>query len=64
MNIHGNTEDARSLGIAFVQCFDATTFCRIVHMTAGEERRLRGLLAALHRAGLILRAGYAEPLPG
>jgi hypothetical protein len=64
MNTDVDTEGARSVGIAFVQCFDATTFCRIVHMTEGEERGLRGLLAALCRAGFILRAGYADSLPG
>jgi hypothetical protein len=64
MNTNGETGDARPTGIAFVQCFDGTTFCRIVYMTAREERRLRGLLAAIHGAGLILRASYAEPFPG
>ncbi len=60
MNTDGETTDARPIGVAFVQCFDATTFCRIVHLTTGQERRLRGLLAALHGAGLILQASYAK----
>ncbi len=60
MNTEGETADVRPIGVAFVQCYDATTFCRIVHLTAPEERRLRGLLAALHGVGLILRASYAE----
>jgi hypothetical protein len=64
MNSNSDPADVRPIGVAFVHCFDATTFCRIAYMTAREERQLRGLLAALHGTGLILPAGYAVALPG
>ena len=49
--------------MAFVNCHDATTFGRTVHMTAYEERLLRGLLGALRDAGIILRASFEPALP-
>jgi hypothetical protein len=64
MNITSDISNVRPTTVAFVNCHNATTFGRTVHMTAYEERRLRGLLTALHDAGLILRASFAPALPG
>ena len=55
---------ARPTTVAFVNCFDATTFGRTVHMTADEERRLRNVLAALRDYGFILEASIEPALPG
>jgi len=55
---------ARPTTVAFVNCFDATTFGRTVHLTADEERRLRNVLAALRDYGLILEASIEPALPG
>jgi hypothetical protein len=63
MNSSSDTANVQPTGIAFVNCFDATTFCRIAYMTAREGRQIRGLLVALHGAGLILPAGYAAAVP-
>jgi hypothetical protein len=63
MNITSDISNVRPTTVAFVQCFDATTFGRTIYMTAHEERRLRGLLTALCDAGLILRASFAPALP-
>ena len=41
MNTAADTPDARPTTVAFVNCFDARTFGRTVHMTAREEGRLR-----------------------
>ena len=49
--------------MAFVNCFDATTFGRTVHMTAQDERRLRNVLAALSDFGFILRASLEPAVP-
>jgi hypothetical protein len=62
-----NTSDAatgRPTTVAFVNCFDATTFGRTVHLTADEERRLRNVLAALRDYGFILAASFEPALPG
>jgi len=63
MNTTGNTANVRPTAVAFVQCYDATTFGRTIYMTAQEERRLCLLLTALYNAGLILRASFAPALP-
>ena len=63
MNITSDISNVRPTTVAFVNCHNATTFGRTVHMTAYEERRLRGLLTALCDAGLILRASFAPALP-
>src|ERR1035437_802864 len=54
INITSDISNVRPVSVAFVNCHDATTFGRTVHMTAYEERLLRGLLEALRDAGLIL----------
>jgi hypothetical protein len=51
INITSDISNVRPVSVAFVNCHDATTFGRTVHMTAHEERRLRSLLEAL----LLLR---------
>ena len=56
INITSDISNVRAVSVAFVNCHDATTFGRTVHMTAHEERRLRGLLDALRDAGIILAA--------
>jgi hypothetical protein len=61
-----NTSDAasaRPTTVAFVNCFDATTFGR-TRLTADEERRLRNALAALSDYGFILAASLEPALPG
>jgi len=55
---------ARPTTVAFMNCFDATTFGRTVYMTAREERRLRNVLAAVHDYGIVLRASFEPALPG
>jgi hypothetical protein len=64
MDTTSNTADVRATTVAFVNCFDATTFGRTVHMTADEERRLRALLASLRDYGILLRASFEPALPG
>jgi hypothetical protein len=64
INITSDISNVRPVSVAFVNCHDATTFGRTVHMTAHEERRLRGLLEALRGAGIILRASFEPALPG
>jgi hypothetical protein len=49
--------------VAFVNCFDATTFGCLVYLTAQEKRRLRNVLAALNEYGYILRASLVPALP-
>ena len=61
INITSDISNVRPVSVAFVNCHDATTFGRTVHMTAYEERLLRGLLEALRGAGIVLRASF-EPL--
>jgi hypothetical protein len=67
MNNTSDAADARPVTIAFVNCFDAATFGRTVHLTADEERRLRNVLAALRDYGFILEASFwrrcAERMP-
>jgi hypothetical protein len=53
----------RPTTVAFVNCFDATTFGRLVYLTAQETRQLRNVLAALHDYGYILRASLEPALP-
>jgi len=64
MNNTSDTSNVRPTSVAFVNCFDTTTFGRTVHMTAHEERRLRNILAALSDYGFILRASLEPALPG
>jgi hypothetical protein len=63
MNITSDISNVRPTTVAFVNCHDATTFGRTVHMTAYDERRLRRLLASLHDYGLVLRACFEPALP-
>jgi hypothetical protein len=58
-----NAANARPTTVAFVNCFDATTFGRTVHLTPDEERRLRNVLAALRDYGFILAASFEPVLP-
>jgi hypothetical protein len=53
----------RPTTVAFVNCFGAATFGRLVYLTAQENRRLRNVLAAPHDYGHILRAGLELALP-
>jgi hypothetical protein len=39
INITSDISNVRPVCVAFVNCHDATTFGRTVHMTAHEERR-------------------------
>ncbi len=64
INMDRNTSDARPTAVAFVNCFDATTYGRVAHPTAEEARRLRKLLAAVHDYGFILAASIEPALPG
>jgi hypothetical protein len=64
MNNTSDTTNVRPTSVAFVNCFDATTYGRTIHMTAHEERRLRNVLAALSDYGFILRASLEPALPG
>jgi hypothetical protein len=64
MNNTSDAADARPVTIAFVNCFDATTLGRTVHLTPDEERRLRNVLAALRDYGFILEASFERALPG
>lgn len=50
--------------VAFTNCFDATTFCRTVNMTADETKLLRGPLAALFEYGFLLHTGIDPAVPG
>jgi hypothetical protein len=45
MDTTSDAADARSTTVAFVNCFDATTFGRTVYLTADGERRLTGTAA-------------------
>ena len=47
MDTTNDAADARATTVAFVNCFDATTYGRVVHLTPNEERRQRYVLAAL-----------------
>ena len=38
INITSDISNVRPVSVAFVNCHDATTFGRTVHMTAHEER--------------------------
>jgi len=62
MNNTSDAADARPVTIAFVNCFDATTFGRTVHLTPDQERRLRNVLAALRDYGFVLEVSF-EPVP-
>jgi len=64
MDIASDISNVRPTTVAFVNCFDATTFGRTVYMTAHEERRLRNVLAAVHDYGFILGASFEPALPG
>jgi hypothetical protein len=64
MNINSDISNVRPTTVAYVNCHDATTFGRTIHMTAREERQLRRLLASLRNYGLVLRASFEPALPG
>jgi hypothetical protein len=63
MNTDSDRANVRPTAVAFANCFDATTFGKTVYLTAWEERRLRGLLAALHDCGFLLPATFEPALP-
>jgi hypothetical protein len=63
MNITTDVGGMRPTTVAFVNCFDATTFGRLVYLTAREKRRLRNVLAALHDFGHILCGSLEPALP-
>jgi hypothetical protein len=63
MNMDRNTSHARPTAVAYVNCFDATTYGRTVHLTADEERRLRNVLAAVHDYGFILARASSRRSP-
>jgi hypothetical protein len=63
MDITTDVGGVRPTTVTFVNCFDATTFGRLVYLTAQEKRRLRNVLAALHDYGHILRASLEPALP-
>ena len=54
MDTNPETPRASVISVAFVNCHDATTFGRVVHVTAHEGNRLRELLRGLQQFGLIL----------
>jgi hypothetical protein len=64
MNTTSDAADAPPTTVAFVNCFDATTFDRTVYLTPDEERRLRKVLAALRDYGFVLAASFKPALPG
>ncbi len=64
MDTTTGTAISRPTTVAFVNCFDATTYGRVVHLSPDEERRLRNVLAALHDYGFILDASFEPALPG
>jgi hypothetical protein len=64
MDTTSDAADARPTTVAFVNCFDGSTFGRAVYLTADEERRLRNVLAALRDYGFILEASFEPVLPG
>ena len=64
MNTTSDAASARPTTVAFVTCFDATTFGRTVRLTADEEQRLRNVLAALRDYGFILAASIEPAPPG
>ncbi len=64
MDTTTGTAISRPTTVAFVNCFDATTYGRMIHLTPDEERRLRNVLAALRDYGFILDASFEPALPG
>src|SRR5580658_8219146 len=64
MDTTSDAAPARPTTVAFVNCFDSTTFGRTVHLTTDEARRLRNILAALRDYGFILEASFELALPG
>lgn len=64
MDITRNASNPRPTAVAFVNCFDATTFGRAVRLTPDEERRLRNVLAEVRDYGFILAASFEPALPG
>jgi hypothetical protein len=46
MNTNSDISNVRPRVVAFVKCDDATTFGRMINLTADEERRVRNVLAA------------------
>jgi hypothetical protein len=64
MDTTTGTAISRPTTVAFVNCFNATTYGRMVHLTADEVRRLRNVLAALRDYGFILDASFEPALPG
>jgi hypothetical protein len=47
MDVTIDAPAARPIAVAFVNCVGITTFGRAVHLIAGEERRLRSVLAVV-----------------
>ncbi len=60
MDTNPETTCASAISVAFVNCRDASTFGRVVYVTAHERDRLRELLRGLQEFGLIL-APSLEP---
>jgi hypothetical protein len=58
------TAISRPTTVAFMNCFKATTYGRLVHLTADEVRRLRDVPAALRDYGFILEASFEPALAG
>jgi hypothetical protein len=64
MDTTSDAAPARPTTVAFVNCFDGSTFGRAVYLTQDEERRLRNVLAAHRDYGFILEASFEPVLPG
>jgi hypothetical protein len=64
MNTSNDVPDARPFAVAFVHCFDATVFGRVVVMTATEALRLRSALLALQNIGCVLSPSVEPVVAG
>ena len=63
MNTTSDRANVRPTTVAFVNCFDATTFGKTVYKTVCEERRLCGARAALRGCGSLVPATFDPALP-
>jgi hypothetical protein len=64
MDTTTGTAISRPTTVAFVNCFGANTYGRMVHLTPDKERRLRNVLAVLRDYGFIVDASFEPALPG
>jgi hypothetical protein len=64
MDTTGDAAPARPTTVAIVNCFDAPTFGRTIHLTMDEERRLRNVLAALRDYRSTVAPSAASKRPG